>query len=591
VSTDSQNLAPASVSADNRHTHSSCVSTRKDDSDGTYCIESADAKGFANTLRRLPAAFYAGAVVAMVAVGCLSQFPLWLAMWRIWTTDPLRSIGAAFPLVACVGVLAAWRQLGWSMRGTFWALPLVGISLLLAHFITASALTVSYYGVRLINIGTVLFIYGSGAVLLFGGTRLLRASIAPLCLLLFINPVPIAFNPVVDLPLQYLSASVARSFAHLMGVQPTGVQLRMMFAPDFGMFIAPGCNGVRGSITLFYLALIFGYTRHLRPTRLVLTSIAALLLGYLLNLLRLCVLVVYYRIGVSFPSIQKHGVAIDYGIGCVLFLVAALAVGMFIRSLEPSLASGMQEARRRGTTERPSFLQASQPSRYHVVARMLCFLTLTLVFFVLQLRAAVPLQVSRLTEEEIVNSFPAKVGAYSLTRTWTENSSNGTINLAMADYAILPDSGVAAEHFIFGLWVGSANHLVADSKYIQGIRAQWEGSFNATAQQAFPAQFSTSFYDNGLSRQYDAEATCSSSGCWGRPFALHHRGFVFSTSGPSNLISATQDKSLPILLRREWLDSDPALSADLRAQFETDARLFISQVDLKSLAARDGSWK
>jgi exosortase J len=141
--------------------------------------------------------------------------------------------------------------------------------------------------------------------MLFGGPRLLRASIAPLCLLLFVNPVPAAFNSLVDLPLQHLSASTARSFAHFIGLQPTGVQLRMMFAPNFGMFIAPGCNGVRGSITLGYLALIFGYVRRLRLRLLILTTLAALLMGYALNLLRLCVLVVYYRTGVNFPSIQK----------------------------------------------------------------------------------------------------------------------------------------------------------------------------------------------------------------------------------------------------------------------------------------------
>jgi len=67
----------------------------------------------------LPAGFYAGLVLVLVAAGSLSLSSLWQRMFHLWATDPLRSIGAVFSLVACVGVLAAWRRLGWIMNGTF----------------------------------------------------------------------------------------------------------------------------------------------------------------------------------------------------------------------------------------------------------------------------------------------------------------------------------------------------------------------------------------------------------------------------------------------------------------------------------------
>jgi exosortase J len=308
-------------------------------------------------------------------------------------------------------------------------------------------------------------------------------------------------------------------------------------------------------------------------------------------MLRLCVLVIYYRIGVSFPSIQKHGAGVDYAIGGILFLLVALGLGMLIRSLEPGIASGMREMWRRGAADRPRSFQSYNSSRYHVVARTLCFLTLTLVYFVLGLRSDTLQQVSQLSEEKIVNSFPARVGPYSLTRTWTENSSEGTTNMSMAEYSTSPGRGEIAKRFTLGLWVGSANHRVADSKFIQGIQAQWNGSFNADAQQAFPVNFYTYFYDNGVSRQFDAESTCTSGGCWGRSSAFEHRGLFISARWLSNFFASPQGRSLPILLRREWLAEEPTVSAGLRAQFEADARLFISQIDLKSLVAHYGTWK
>ena len=525
-----------------------------------------------------------------MAAGSLSLSPLWFSMSRVWAADPLRSIGAMFPLVACAGVFVSWRRLNWNMNGTSWALLLVAFSILLARAISVSAF--GYDGQTLLNFGTALFLYANGAVLLFGGPRLLRASIAPLCLLLLINPVPHTFNHLVDLPLQHISASTARSFAQLIGLQPTGVQLRMMFAPDFGMFIAPGCNGVRGSLTLGYLALIFGYARRLRPRTLVLITPAALLVGYGFNLLRLCILVVYYRIGVGIPSIQKHGAGIDYAIGCSLFLFATLGLGLLIRLLEPGTAAEMPRGDRNSGA-------ASYPG-HAAGARALCFLALILVVIVPNLRSAFPLSAPRPNELQILGSFPAGAGRYRLARTWAEHDVYGRIVLAMAEYSASPETGSADERITLGLWVGSGNHVTAHCKIIQGTPAQWTGFLDATAQAAVPVHFVTSFYDDGISRQYDAESTCSPSGCWGNIDESGHNGFFFTAPGLSELISALSGRlprltsalsgrSLPILLRREWPQGDLTSNADLRAQFEADARLFLAQVDLRSLLLDDGS--
>lgn len=531
----------------------------------------------------------AAVVMVLVAFGSLSLFPLWQNMARLWATDPLRSIGTAFPLVACIGVLAAWRRLGWRTDGTFWALLPVALSILLARAVPASALVLTYYGQSLIHLGLVLFLYGAGVVLLFGGPRLLRASIAPLGLLLFINPVPHAFNLWVDMPLQNLSAATARSFAHFIGLEPTGVQLRMMFAPDFGMFIAPGCNGVRGSITLGYLALIFGYTRRLRPRMLILVSFAAFLLGYALNLLRLCVLVVYYRAGISFPELQGLGTVIDYVIGCTLFLFAAAGLGLLIRSLEPNRVAGVQLTGPVPVAKESRSRRSALLFRCAAVARSVCFLALCTTFIVPRIRSASSLPALRPNEQVVLSSFPATIGPYKLARTWAEHDGNGMIALAMAEYSTPSDKSNTFNRFTLGLWVGSAHHLVADSKFIRGERADWTGSFDAIAKQALPVHFVTSFYDDGIRRQYDAESSCTDTGCSDHLAVSGHHGFFSLSPGFSNLGFAMRGKQLPILLRREWLESDPGSSAAQSAQFEADARIFVRQIDLQRLVVQDGS--
>ena len=552
-------------------------------------LESAD--GSAGGIGHLPAGYYAGVIAALVAAGSLSLFPLWLAMWRLWATDPLRSIGATFPLVSSMGVLAAWRRLGWSTNGTFWALPVVALALLLARAVTVTSFIVGYDGLHLglLNLGGVLFLYGVGAVLLFGGTRLLRASIAPLCLLLFINPVPGLFNSLVDLPLQHLSAFTARSFAHLIGLHPTGGQLRLMFAPDFGMFIAPGCNGVRGSITMGFLVLVFGYVLRLRPRTLAFAALAAFLLGYALNLLRLCVLVVYYRAGLSIPSIQEYGVGVDYVIGGTLFLLATLGVGLLMRSLKPSPATGVGKAQLEPASESSRHPLAKRPLGYATVVRALCFLALTLVCAVTEFRSTPSTLALRPTGPSVLNSFPASVGTYKLQRTWAEHNGSGRVVLALAEYSASPGAGNSASRLTFGLWLGPGSHLVAYSKFAQGISAQSTGSFSAATRQALPVHFVTSFYDDGIVSQYDAESVCADAGCSALPLISNHEGLFFQAPSFSDFTPVPRGQRLPILLRREWHDSEPNASpSDLRLQFETDARLFMAQIDLGQLLRQIG---
>ena len=73
-------------------------------------------------------------------------------------------------------------------------------------------------------------------------------SIFPIFLLLFLNPAPVFLINLVDLPLQYVGAHTASAFAQWIGVPLAVDDLRLMFSPALGMFIAPGCNGLRGAL-------------------------------------------------------------------------------------------------------------------------------------------------------------------------------------------------------------------------------------------------------------------------------------------------------------------------------------------------------
>lgn len=280
------------------------------------------------TRQRAVLAIIGAAIV--LGLGLAFGFSWQLAdLWITWTTDPLRSIGMAIPAASLILAVRSWRPDDWSRGGTWWGLPVLVLALTLALLTAAAPLTLRLPGdlphnLDLIPAGVLLCAYTSGVVLFFAGTRAWRKAWFPLLLLLFVQPVPGWFDSAVDLPLQYFAAHAARGFAALIGVAVSQGTLKMMFTPHLGMFIAPGCDGLRGAIAMGYLALVVGYLYRLRWLRWGAYVVLAVALAYLFNFVRLCGVVVYYWFSMRIPVIAHHATLADYLIGGVLFFFAAL---------------------------------------------------------------------------------------------------------------------------------------------------------------------------------------------------------------------------------------------------------------------------
>jgi exosortase J len=296
----------------------------------------------------LSPAQFAAIATGFAVLGVLAIWPTMLTLWNWWTTDATKSLGILVPLASLVLILRAWRAIGWQAEGSWWGLAVL-LPTIAAAWVQQRAVLIlvvsPQWSTALPPPSLVLMAYASGVVLLFGGTRLLRAALFPILLLWFVNPIPHVFSRLVDLPLQTVSAHMARVFAVRLGQHLTPNNLRLMFTPEFGMFIAPGCNGIRGSVTMGFIALIAGYLYRFRWHAYALVVMGAILLGYVFNLVRLCLLVLYYVAALHFTSLQNKAEGADYLIGGVLFLVATRS----------SIASATHRLRMR---RRPRLLQA-----------------------------------------------------------------------------------------------------------------------------------------------------------------------------------------------------------------------------------------
>ena len=279
-------------------------------------------------------AFLAG-LALLAALGCVGISPALIILWDLWTNDPLRSIGAVIVAASIVLTVRVWRQMSWEMHGTWWGLAPLALAFLtgdlrlkLAWFLVVGPFRFNFIAPKL-----ALYLLGCGIVLLFGGWRVWRRAWFALALLICSQPMPLICSRYVDLPLQNLSAQVARSFAVHIGFAPSDHELlRLMFTPNFGMFIAPGCDGLRGALTLGYAALIVGYLRRVSFIRWIAWVAGAVFLGYLLNLVRLCALVLYYRAALGHPALENWAAQADYAIGgCIILLAVVFSLWIVLR--------------------------------------------------------------------------------------------------------------------------------------------------------------------------------------------------------------------------------------------------------------------
>jgi exosortase J len=520
----------------------------------------------------------AGLAGVLAVLGLSAIWPTALLLWNLWTQDALKSIGMFLPLVSFVLVLRAWRTLGWEMDGSWWGLMILVVTAAVVHIRNQSILIFvlsPQWSIYMPPHSLVAFAYGAGVVLLFGGPRLFRAALFPLVLLWFVNPIPHIFNVFVDLPLQRVSAHVARGFAIALGQPLSPDQMRLMFTPQFGMFIAPGCNGIRGAVTMGFIALIAGYVYRFRWYAHAAVVLGAVLLGYVFNFARLCSLVLYYLVALHFPSLQHRAKLADYIIGACLFLVATFLLFHVIRrlgespdQLKPAVAKPLAYA-----PARLSFV-------YLRFATMLAFVVFGLYGAA---RAVVYTMSSAYTsqikiDQHAPGQFPARIGGYTLARSWNENIFAGTLIFHWAEYA--PDDG--GTHISLGVSpvLGSHDTMICHSA--RGEDPLWHSQLTVPTAGNVPISFSASLYNNGASQYLEATTICNGNSCGEYSSDGAHLGFVYSKPTSQSVFSQDPQRPIPILLKAETIDTTLPVEV-ARQQLSTALRSFLAAADLNSL--------
>ncbi len=536
--------------------------------------------------RFLSKQLHPSAVIALATlcagVGLLTIYGSVIQLLGIWLTDDLKSMGLVVPFVSFLLILRAWRSIAWQTADTpssWWGFALLAGSAALMFLRDQMLLIVTVdkdWLLQLPPLPLVAVLYGAGMVLLLGGTRLLKAAWFPVLFLWAVIPVPQTFSRRIDLPLQHASASVARAWAHLLGQPLTQDKLRLMFTPEFGMFIAPGCNGIRGAITLGLAAIVVGYLYRFRWFVYAPVVVGAVLLGYLFNFLRLCLLVVYYKLALPSYWMQHHARNADFLIGGFLFL-CALAVFF-------TVADRLRQRPEDVLPEAP-LAQSAPPSRLMrpYLLRVAAVLLLAAVFGV-DARYQRHLNTAAQTQQECLPKLPTHIGNFTLTRTWNDTMMTGVIVYTWGEYAA-PDlaPGHPGPHVSLGIAPDLGVHDAEVCHIARGEDPTWHGQITAASADG-EIELTAATYNDGVTQKLEASTVCDAGECRQYSQTSRHVTLVYARPHRNVPLVTTETRAIPVLLKVESLDTlSPA--EQIRPQLIATLNTFLKDANLAGLAS------
>ena len=515
----------------------------------------------------------------MAALACLCAaaglFTIWPAvqtLTQIWRTDDLKSMGMVIPFVCFGLILREWKAIGWETEGSWWGFALLAGAALLVFLQQQTLFIVTVnkdWLLQLPPLPLVAVIYAAAMVLLLGGKKLLRVSWFPVLFMWAVIPVPQMFSRRVDLPLQHASATVARAFAHALGQTLTQDKLRLMFTPEFGMFIAPGCNGIRGAITLGLAAIIVGYMYRFRWFVYAPVVAGAVLLGYLFNFLRLCLLVVYYKIALPYPWLQVRAKMGDYLIGGCLF-VCALAIFFTVADKLRQVPADVTPSPEEPKQVAPRW---TRPLALRVVA----VLALAAIFGVDTLHARAKLASQG---PQILPAMPASIGPYKLVRTWTDTLIDGVVVYTWGEYAG-PDPSLP--HISLGISPVMGIHDAEVCHIARGEDPTWHGEIE-TASANGGVSLTVATYNNGVTQKLEASTVCDNGACRQYSESGNHVTVIYAKPHRNLPLEADQHRPVPFLLKVETSDTTTPTAVE-EPKLASALNQFLSNADLVTLSA------
>jgi exosortase len=196
-----------------------------------------------------------------------------------WSTLPDYSQGFLVPFFAAFLIWDKRKVLGETPIKQSWS----GIALIV---FSIAVLILGVYGVELFTARISFVMLLAGLIWTFFGSAMLRALQFPLLVLILAIPFPaIVFNQ-ITFPLQLLASRIASDILPFLRV-PTLNEGNIIKLPVMDLEVAEACSGIRSLMSLFTLAVFYGYFLERTTKRRILLALASIPIAVAANVFRI----------------------------------------------------------------------------------------------------------------------------------------------------------------------------------------------------------------------------------------------------------------------------------------------------------------
>lgn len=192
-----------------------------------------------------------GPLAWFFALVAICYFPMLQMLVSQWSNDDDMGHGFFVPVIAAY---IAWQHrdelLSTPLQPSYWGIPVL--------IWGAFQLTIGNLGAELFLQRTSILFTIVGAIWLVCGTRILRILTFPLCLLIFMVPIPAVIYNQITFPLQIFASTVAEVTLNLIGL-PALREGNVLELANNKLSVVEACSGIRSLLSLTFLSLVYGY--------------------------------------------------------------------------------------------------------------------------------------------------------------------------------------------------------------------------------------------------------------------------------------------------------------------------------------------
>ena len=276
-----------------------------------------------------------------------------VALVRLWMMDGTFSLFALVPLVS---VAIAYSKV---KRPTNRDCQSSRVGFMIVALTVAATVLLDASGMGLRSLSPLLIaLTVAGVVLALFGAAMLRTLWMPLAFLLLLQPIPPVLLASIDLPLQETCAKVAVFAVNLAGFHVHRAGTMIVLGPSLWVNVAPPCNGVRSSLAMLFIAIVYVYLLVASWQKKLVLLAAAVPLAYLGNFIRLIGDV--SAVNMLGQGFWKYEQAWDYVTGFLIFLLPITLLFCLAKIMHCELR---QEERADEGSTTPALLKWAEVSR------------------------------------------------------------------------------------------------------------------------------------------------------------------------------------------------------------------------------------